>query len=174
MALIWKKFEPRPDPFESTVGNGFCYEVHYATSTCEFGMDLEVDLKELVSKALSFASVTTWRGRAKRMLILWDSVYCTLTLVSTDETLMLDSPQVVKCQFEGLERYLEKVSKGGYGEWEKKVTELTLQIRTRLTEVVQELDLTTLPVGMPILFSSEDRSGIGAANFAAQILYGAE
>ena len=56
MALSWISPEPKPDPFAAAVGDHYFYEVYYARSQAVSVKDIEIDLTEVLDKALPLAS----------------------------------------------------------------------------------------------------------------------
>ena len=108
--LVWKNSEPRVNPFDAVAGESYEHEVHHAISSSVSDRDVTNDLVEIIHKALMYMHDASTERSAK-MLILWDMVYFTLTIVSTDETMLLDERHVTKCTFAGLEVHAIDVSR---------------------------------------------------------------
>ena len=164
MALSWKSPEPSPDPFAAVVGDNFLYEVYYARSQAVSVKDIEIDLTEVVDKALPFARAATG-DRAVNMLLLWDAVYCTLTIVCSDKEMMEDSSKVVKCGFDSLEAKVYDLpidEETGGIKYEAELAKISSMIRAILKTILGKKEVSDLPSDMPIYFSDEDRPSVGA------------
>ena len=159
MTLGWKKIEPKPNPFESAVGDDTAYEVHYANSISGLESDISRDLKEVLYRGLMLARKACGPC-SKNFLMLWDSVYCTLTIVLTDESMMLDYPKVTKCSFESIDKKLFKSVKTNNAEWESKLKNVSRMMKNMLIELLENTESSFLPVGVPVYFSDQERNNV--------------
>lgn len=165
MTLIWKSSEPRPDAFEAAVGDNFKYVVHLAVSTAQSDEEIQADLSEAVFKALPFARAATGE-RAKIFLLLWDAVFCNLTIVCTDESMMYDSPQVVRCDIRSLEARVYAIDVDDSDTFEREISAISNNIQQMLINILNGIDQEDLPSDKPILFSDQDRASVGAGFIA--------
>lgn len=164
MALSWEEPEPSPDPFAAAVGDDFAYQVYYARSQAISAREIETDLAEVVIKALPFARAATG-DRAVNMLLLWDAVYCTLTIVCSDKEMMEDSSKVVKCGFDSLEAKVYEIpldEQDGGKAFDVELAKISGMIREMLKRILSEIEVSDLPRDKPIYFSDEDRPSVGA------------
>ena len=166
MALDWKTTEPVPDVFEASVGDTFLYVIHYAISLAESDDEIRRDLSETVYKALPYARAATG-DRAIFLLLLWDAVYCNLTIVCSDESMMYDSQHVTKCEIHSLERVVSEIEEDVF---DTETEAISLRIENILKNILNNIDENHLPNDMPILYSAKDRATVGDAFTAKPLI----
>lgn len=172
MELSWTKHDPRPDPFDAAVGVAFAYVVHRAKSTASSDNEIERDLEASIRKALPFARAaiderTAGGEPVAKLLVLWDVVNCDLVVVSSDESMMYDASQVVKCYFLKLEEERYGFSDENF---DVEAANRSAVIKKMLVRIFKSIDPTELPLKMPILFSDQDRASAGVEGFTAESL----
>lgn len=171
MDLSWTKHDPRPDPFEAAVGETFVYVVHRAESTASSDTEIERDLEASIRKALPYARAaidepTAGGQPVAKLLVLWDVVNCDLVVVSSDESMMYDASQVVKCYFLHLEEERYGFSDENF---DVEAAKRSAVIQKMLIKIFKNIDSVELPAEIPILFSDQDRASTGE-RFTAQSL----
>jgi len=166
MTLEWKSSDSKPSPFDAAVGNRFEYVVHHAQSNAKTDTEIAVDLEEAIFKAVLFAEQATG-PRAKNFLLLWDVVYGSLTIVTTDETLFLDAKNVVRCDFLSIETKIYAIDIDDTEAFERFASETSTKVQAMLTKILMENDIKRYLGSMPVLFSDEDRASVSVDYFKA-------
>jgi len=159
MTITWQAEKSAPDPFATAVGDTIEYHVAYGNSDAVSESDIKTDLAEVIENALPFARSATGQ-RAANMMFLWDAVYCCLTIVCSDETMMEDSPHVTKCSIDSLEAKVYEIPMEDDAFLERELIVISETIRGMLKEILENFDANDLPSDMPIMFSCEERSSV--------------
>lgn len=156
MSLSWNVTEPKPNPFEAIVGDDRTYVVHYTKTDSVSELEIRNDLEEIVLKALSI-NKTPHARKANTVLTLWDKVYCQITVVFTDSTLLNDASIVTKCTFEGLDAKMWNLQKNDLALLEQESRILGAMIRVELSEIFKRIDTNEYPYDLRVLFTDEER-----------------
>ena len=137
MMLIWEEGEPKTNSFEALAGDFTEYVVHHSRCLATSKSEIKIALKECVEKAITFFEVNTKKS-SKYFLIIWDAVYCEITLVVTDETCNSDSREVVKCHFVELDELMNSENAQSSLKWEEEIDKFEKQVKTWVSEYWNE------------------------------------
>ncbi|HUQ71278.1 MAG TPA: hypothetical protein VM165_17250 [Planctomycetaceae bacterium] len=166
--LEWKTAGPKPNAFEATCGDTATYSVHFADSAADTDAEFRDHLSQVIRKAASFASLNL-SGAISRIVLLWDGVYATLTVVYTNDTMERDACHVTKCRFSAIDERLNRPNLSDPA-WATEQNDFTQRLQRMLEELVASHDLHNLPATVDIFFTDQDRASYGIHNISVHCL----
>lgn len=124
--IQWETCEPARSPFaivakrlngEEDIEELPEYQVFLGDFAGSKSSHIRKAVSEVVNKVVSFLPDNR-SPTSNKLLFYWDPVYSTMTVVVTDDHLVGDSRNVVKCVFSGLDSFTNKVSEVNGKMWE--------------------------------------------------------
>lgn len=127
MSLAWKR-NREVNPFEVVAGDTTQYTVHLSESNDIDDSLVKTAIEECIEKSVSLLAENI-NEKSMYYLCEWDPVCSMLTIVVTDATKEIDSPNVVKCSFVALDDKFLKLQDREDSKWEVLVEKYSENVR---------------------------------------------
>lgn len=155
MNLVWKE-QKGASPFEAAAGDVTQYVIYLSEFDGVEDFSVKPIIEECIDKSISYFP-SNINDESLFFLCEWDCVYSILTIVVTDDKKENDSPHIIKCCFNGIDKQFKNIRNSTEDRWQEAANSYSSKVKGWIKDY-----LTTcsgfMDYSLVAAFHSEERS----------------